>query len=84
MVNRVADRMYSLRTSLIRGFVSGTLFVCVLLLALQRSHYTHPEAVSLNGSVGVERIETIQERLFEARFGLVAGKWAGSHCKGEL
>lgn len=42
---------------------------------LQRSHYTHPEDVSLNSSVGVERIETIQERLFEA-------VWLGSREMG--
>lgn len=45
---------------------------------LQRSHYTHPEAVSLNSSVGVERIETIQERLFEAQFAV----WLGSREMG--
>lgn len=51
---------------------------------LTRSHYIHPDAVSLNNSAGVEGKETMWERLFEAQFGLVAVKQAESHCEGEL
>lgn len=49
---------------------------------LTRSHYIHPDAVSLNNSAGIEGKEW--ERLFEAQFGLVAVKQAESHRKGEL
>lgn len=63
------------------SFISTSELIQSILI---RSHYTHPEAVSLNNSAGVEGIETICESLFEAQFGLVAGKQAESHCKGKL